>query len=147
MFDKISTALLALFSPANVPKVQSRYDYEASKLDGYPALTLVPSASENEYSTTTENRRVYAFTVRLYVQRPNTQDGEKACEKTMRDLVDDVVDAVDSTASLDVEARTGYTFLFMSASPSKWGYTGHEPNVRVAEILVRVHYDVDTTAI
>lgn len=145
MFDKISNSLLALLANS---KIQSSYDYEASSLEGFPALTLTPASNENAYATTTENRRVYAFTVRIYVLRPSTPAGERATENTIRELVDSVLDTIDKNHStLSVASQTGYTFLFMRAAPSQWGYAGRENQMRAAEIQVRVEYDIDTTLI
>jgi hypothetical protein len=148
MFNKISTAIVNLLKSNSL--IQSVYNYEASNLEGFPAMTITPSANESEYSTTTENRRVYAFMVRLYVVRGSGADAENTCENTMRDLVDTVLDKLDKNFYFTdgaIQTQTGYTFLFMSSSPSQWGYAGRENEMRVAEIRVRVHFDVDTTLI
>lgn len=146
MFEKISTALIDLLKTNT--KIQSFYNFEASNLEGYPALTITPSGNENQYSTTTENSRVYPFMVRLYVERGSGNDAERTCESTMRDLVDTVTDKIDRNFNLStILAQTGYTFLMISAAPSAWGYAGRENNLRVAEIIVRVHYDIDTTLV
>lgn len=146
MFEKISKALINLLSTNT--KIQSFYNFEASKLEGFPALTLTPSANENEYSTTTENRRTYAFVVRLYVERGSGLDAERTCESTMRDLVDTVLDKIDKNYNLStILSQTGYTFLWISATPSQWGYAGGANEMRVAEINIKLHYDIDTTLI
>lgn len=146
MFDKISTSLFTLLKANSL--LQSCYNYEASKLEGFPALTLTPSSNENEYATTTENRRVYAFVIRLYVERGSDPTGENSCENTMRELVDTVLDDLDKNHSdLVIDSETGYTFLMMRAAPSQWGYAGRENEMRVAEIRVQLHYDIDTTLI
>lgn len=151
MFDKISTALFNLLKgPTPNTLVQSSYQFEASSIEGFPALTLTPAANESAYSTTTENRRVYAFMVRLYVERPSGNANEEACENTMRELVDTVLDTVDKnhmTLGQSVAAQTGYTYLFMHAAPSQWGYAGAANALRVAEILVRVEMDIDVNLI
>lgn len=148
MFDKLSTALVNVLS--SLTKIQSFYNFEASEFEGFPALTLSPSANESDYSTTTENRRVYAFVVRLWVERKSGKDNERTTESTMRDLVDTVLDRLDKNHSftgMTITAQTGYTPLFMSATPSSWGYSGRENNMRVAQINIQIHVDVDTTLI
>lgn len=148
MWENLSTALAAILSKNFLTQLENVYEYEASKLDGFPALTITPSASENDYHSTTENRRVYAFTVRVYAQRGSSPADEAKAEKTMRLLVDSVINRLDeSSDTLNVAAVDGYTYLFLSAAPARWGYINRESDVRVAEIGVRVHYDVDTTAI
>lgn len=145
MFDKISTAIVNILKTNT--KIQSYYDFEASNLEGTPAMTIMPSGNENEYHSTTDNRRTYAFSIRLYVTRGDGNDKEATCEKTMRDLVDTVLDTLDKNWNLSVVTQTGYTFLGMSASPSQWGYAGRENMYRVAAISVRLTYEVDTTAL
>lgn len=146
MFDKISTALFNLIK--SNAKVQSAYEFEASNLEGFPALTLTPSGNENDYSTTTENRRVYSFVVRLYVQRGSTGTDESQSENTMRELVDTVLDTIDKNHSaISIDSQTGYTFLFMQATPSQWGYAGRENEMRVAEVKISLQFDIDTTLI
>lgn len=132
----------------SLSKIQSFYNYEASNIEGSPALTLTPSANESEYSSTSENRRVYGFVLRLYVDRPSGNSNEQTAEKAMRDLVDDVLNRLDYNHQLNnIPATTGYTFLFMEAAPSRWGYSGREQIQRVAEINIRLHFDVDVTLI
>lgn len=146
MFDKISTALMTLLS-ANA-LIQSFYNYEASKMEGFPSLTLTPSANENAYATTTENRRVYAYVVRIYVERGSGSAAEAQCEDTMRELVDTVLDDLDKSYNItSIAGQSGYTFLFMNATPSQWGYVGRENEMRVAEITIQLHFDIDVTLI
>lgn len=135
---------------SSLPKIQSFYNFEATNLEGFPALTLTPSANSNEYSTTTENRRSYAFVIRLWVERGKDANDERQAELTMRDLVDTVLDRLDKNyylTDVTLETQTGYTFLFMSATPSQWGYAGRENEMRVAEIRFQLHFDIDTSLI
>lgn len=148
MFEKLSTSLITVLS--SLTKIQKFYNYEATQLEGFPALTLTPSGNESEYSSTTENRRVYPFVVRLYVARGTPAIDESVTEATMRDLVDTVLDRLDknhSFSGMTIESQTGYTPLYMSASPSRWGYVGRENNMRAAEININIYVDVDTTQI
>jgi hypothetical protein len=146
MFDKISTKLFSLLNANTL--IQSKYNYEATKLEGFPALTLTASANENEYSTTTENNRAYAFVIRLYVLRGSGPTAENDCENTMRELVDTVLDTLDKNYNMvGLETQTGYMFLNMYAAPSTWGYAGRENEMRVAEIKVQLHFNIDTTLI
>lgn len=148
MFDKVSTALITLLQ--SLTKIQNFYNFEATNLEGFPALTLTPSANENAYATSTENRRVYAFVIRLYVERGSGNDAERQAERTLREMVDNVLDRLDKNYGLSgvtIESQTGYTFLFMEAIPSRWGYAGRENQMRVAEINVRLHFDIDINQI
>ncbi len=146
MFEKISTSLINLLKANTL--IQSVYNFEASKLDGFPALTITPSANESDYTSTTENRRVYSFVIRLYVERLSGNTAESVCESTMRQLVDTVLNTLDHAYGMStLDPQTGYLFLKMSAAPSQWGYAGVSSQLRVAEIKVTLHFDVDTTLI
>ncbi len=128
--------------------LQNTYSYEASDISGTPCATLTPSANDNDYATTTENTRVYAFMLRLYVDRPSGEDKEFQSEQAMKGLVDSVLDDLDKNHRLSaLGSKTGYTFLFLEATPSIWGYAGRENNYRVAEIIVRSHFAVDVNQI
>lgn len=146
MFDQTSTALLNILEANSL--IGNAYNFEAAEFDGDPSVTLTPSANENAYDTTTENRRVYAFNLRIYKVRATGEDAESKTEAAMRELVDSVLDDLDKNHRLPaLEQKTGYTYLLMSAAPSQWGYAGRENMYRVAEIIVRVHFDVDVNLI
>lgn len=131
----------------SVDKVQTSYLFEREGAEGTPFATITPSANENAYRTTTENERVYAFDIRLFVERKG-QSTPDSSESAMRGLVDDVLDALDRNWDLpNLTARTGYTYLYMEAAPSVWGYSGAENEFRVAEIRVRCHFSVDVNLI
>lgn len=145
MFEKLSQKLKTIIQANTL--IQDVYNYERADANGNIFATITPSANENEYHSTTENRRTYSFLIRLFVERGGETESE-TCEKAMRELVDSVLNNLDSNYLLSgLATQSGYTFLFMSAVPSKWGYVGREMNYRVAEIVVNCHFDVDVTLI
>jgi len=145
MIQNLITKLKSILTANTL--IQSVYDYERADAEGTPFATITPSANENDYATTTENRRVYAFLVRLFVERAGQSTYENA-DNTMRALVDSVLDDFDKNYSLSgLTSANGYTFLFMEATPSQWGYVGREQEYRVAEITIKCHFYVDTTII
>lgn len=124
------------------------YTYEAADLTGTPAATLTPSFNENEYTTTTENGRVYAFVLRLFAERQSGKENEDEAEQAMRELVDDVLDDLDKNHRMSgMGSKPGYTFLFMEAAPSVWGYAGRENEYRFAEIIIRIHFAIDVNLV
>ena len=126
--------------------IQEVFDWEVGEFTGDPACTLTPSANESDYETTTENRRVYAFMIRLFVDRGSRKDQD--AEQVMIGLVDSVIDDFDKDYTLSgITQPTGYTMLFVEALPASWGYVGRENAYRVAEITVRCHIDVDVNLI
>jgi len=146
MWDKVSKALKQILDDNAL--IGNVYNYEASELTGTPVATLTPSANENEYDSTTENLRTYAFLIRLYMIRGSGATKEHRAESAMRELVDSVLDDLDKSHRLsDLESKTGYCFILLTASPSIWGYSQREDTHRVAEIEVRAVFSVDVTAI
>lgn len=146
MWDQISTAILNVLNANDL--ISNAYDFEAAEFDADPVATLVPSANENDYATTTENRRTYAFTLRIFKTRLTGENPESTTEAAMRQLVDSVMDDLDKNHRIStLESKAGYTFLFLEAAPSQWGYAGRENVYRVAEIIVKVHFSVDVNVI
>lgn len=145
MFKKISDRIKALIEATNL--VANVYDYEASDLSGTPIATITPSGNESSYDTTIHNRRRYGFMVRLFVERGSGNNAEKQAEDAMKELCDKMLNVFDANHQLpDLVSQDGYTFLFMRATPSRWGYAGRENNYRVAEInlIIEFHVDVET---
>jgi len=146
MWDLLSEAIKTILEDNDL--ISNTYSYEASDISGTPIATLTPSANEADYATTTENTRVYAFMLRLYVDRKSGEEGEAVAEEALRELVDTVLDDLDKNHRLNaLGTKTGYDFLFLEAAPSLWGYAGRENEYRVSEIIVRTHFCVDINLI
>lgn len=145
MIEKLTQALKTLLDANTL--LQVVYPYEREDALGTPFATITPSANSNDYQTTTENTRTYAFLIRLFVERKG-QVTVEGCESTMRELVDSVLNDLDSNWNLpNLVTQTGYTFLFMGAAPSTWGYVGRENEYRVAEVVVQCRFSVDINLI
>ena len=128
--------------------VQETYDYEIEKFEGQPSAVIVPSDNSGEFTTTTDNERVYAFSVFLFVARGDDYYTDKTADIVMRELVDSVLDDFDKNWRLTgLTLSTGYSMLYMEAAPSSWGYVDREMVYRMAEITLRIHLDVDTSLI
>lgn len=141
LIKKIQSILTANSLLSNV------YIFENADFEADPVATITPSANENAFTTTIENGRTYAFTIRLFKDRGGQIKPEDA-EEAMRQLVDSVLDDLDKNWALSgMNVPTGYTFLFMDAAPSAWGYIDRETQLRVAEINVRCNFSIDTTTI
>ena len=126
--------------------IQEVFDWEVDKFNGGPAVTLTPSASESDYHTTTENSRIYAFLVRVFVDRTTRKDQDT--ERIMREMVDSITDDFDKNYTLTgITNPPGYIMLMVEALPGSWGYVEREGVYRVAEIIIRCKVDVDVTQI
>lgn len=130
--------------------LQEVYDYEVQGFGGDPVATLTPSANESDYRSTSENRRLYSFSLQLWVKRGDPKN-EKKAEDTLTDLVDSVVDDFDKYFTLGqgspgtLTLPTGYLIVKVQATPSAWFYANREPGVlyRAAEVILNVEVDVD----
>lgn len=126
--------------------IQEVYDWEVNSFEGDPVVTVVPSSNESDYTSTTENRRVYAMNLTLFVDRTTRSDQD--CERITRQICDSILDDFDKDYILSgIEVPTGYTMLFLEAVPSAWGYFERENIYRVATITLRAHFDVDVNLI
>jgi hypothetical protein len=127
--------------------LQEVSDSPKIRFSGYPAAHVVPSENTNDYETTSENIRTYAFTVRVFYDTKETpiEDAFSALEE----VVDNVIDAFDqedlkggSTRKLGISLPAKYTFLNVLASPGNWGELTEEQLI-MAEIKVKVRVSVD----
>lgn len=117
------------------------------RFNGYPSAHIVPSENSNEYETTTENIRTYAFTVRLFYETKQTsiEDALTALEE----VVDSVIDLFDqedlkgsTTRTVGMNLPADYQFINIFASPGRWGVLDEEQLI-MAEISVRVRISID----
>ena len=126
--------------------IQEVFKYEIESFTGDPVAIVIPSNNSNDYDTTQENIRIYAYTIRLFVNR-TVRSKEKA-DEVLRNLVDSVIDDLDKDYTFSgISNPTGYTFINTFAMPSVWGYVGREDEYRVAEISVQCRVSVDVTNI
>ena len=145
MFENLLQKIKTLLETNDL--LQRVYDYETSESDGFPFATITPSANESDYASTTENRRTYAFNIRLFAERAG-QTSAGPADLAMRELVDSTLDLLDSNYTLSgTTAKTGYTVMFSRATPSIWGYAGGKMEYRVAEIKIQVIVLVDVNEI
>lgn len=109
------------------------YEPEVGEVGKDPWCTLIPSGNANDYATTKENRRTYGFIIRVFVSRTSRTKAE--AETLLENIVDDVVDVFDQNFTLSGAA------LYVSATPSAWGYIMGEQEYRTAEIRLEVKTD------
>lgn len=135
-FQTIRAALVATVSaiPAQIP-VAMVFDHEPQIGDVTqdPFAAVIPSGNESDYISTSENRRTYAFLIRLFVER--NQRGADQAESVLEDLVDTLLDDFDQDFTL------GGIALLVRAAPSRWGYVLGDREYRTAEITIQVITD------
>lgn len=128
--------------------IQEVYEYPEMKFTGYPAVHMNPSDQDNDYETTSENLRTYAFKIRLFDEV--SEQGMQDALTTLRTLADSIIDKIDQenelhtgmTINANLPAR--YTFINIVATPSNWGQTDEEQLV-FNELTVRIKVSVDVS--
>lgn len=114
--------------------------YEPTNLQGIeydPFCTVTASDNASDYGNTAENKRRYAFIVRIYLER-NTR-GASESESALTTIVDAMLDAFDQDFTLTGSA------LMVEATPSRWEYAQGTKEYRVATINIRAMVWFDTT--
>jgi hypothetical protein len=135
-----------------VSKLDSCYEYPTEKFDGYPAATITPSEETADFETTSENKRYYAFKIRVFQDIPAAAvSGEvpiKYAFRILKGCIDDIIDAFDKDPTLTgISMPTGYTFLYLYSSPSSWGLvTQEDKRIIFAEIDIKalVSFDINS---
>lgn len=112
----------------------------------YPASEITPSGHENGYDTTSENKRIFEWKVRLFYEIHD--GGIENAILAMEELVDNVVDLFDQENEQGEDRIVGvnmparYTFINIQATPGQWFKTEDEQLLFV-ELTVRIVVTVD----
>lgn len=127
----------------DVDTVQDVANYEKGKFNGYPAVTITMTGNENSFYSSSENERIFIFTLRIYIQleqKPKLESvsdpQKKLAEEIMERVVDQLLNAFDTTNrfTMDDSADNG-----VEAVPSRWGYALTPSGwCRTAEIDLRI---------
>lgn len=124
--------------------VQQIYGYEEVNPSGWPAVMLTPGDMQGEFSSNTENSRVYAYRVLILfplgqdMESPKTLNRLEYAENTIATVIDDIINVIDDNFVLD-----GTPVLFVNAADVQWGYYPIEGGeARGAEISLRVYTEV-----
>lgn len=118
----------------------SVFDYEPDigEVHADPWATVITSGNENDFASTGDNKRTYAFNIRVFVKRGSTRTKSEA-ETLLQSIIDDLIDAFDQDFTL------GSTVLISRAVPSRWGYVDAVDEYRTAEVNVRAQTWFDIT--
>jgi hypothetical protein len=121
--------------------VQVTYGHEEMNPQGFPAVMLTAGNMEGEFSSNSENSRIYSY--RSLILFPIGQDfippasanRLEYAETTIATVIDEIIDAMDTDFELD-----GAPVLYVNASDVQWGYVAYEGGeARSAEITLRVY--------
>lgn len=123
-----------------VDTIQDTAAYEKTNFRGFPAVTVSMSGNENDFISSTGNKRVYVFIVRIYEQTENvptpdliSDNAKQRAEDILGRVVSDMLDAFDQFYEFGGAAD------YMRAAPSAWGYAKIGSGwARTAEIKLEV---------
>lgn len=125
--------------------VQQVYGYEEMNPKGWPCVMLTPADMDGEFSSTTENSRVYSyralilFTLGQDMETPKTLNRLEYAENTIATVIDEIINAIDDNFVLE-----GTPVLFVKASDVQWEYVSFEGGeARAAEITLSVYTEVE----
>jgi len=137
---KIQTKLQGI---SNIQKV---LNYPAlPKNVGMPLATIIPSEAESDYETTTENKRMYGFTIRLFYEVK--KGGIAVAVSALEGLVDEVVDVFDKDERLSgIIMPAGYELIQVVPNPSAWNYDFINEGFLIADILLKAFISFDVTS-
>lgn len=115
---------------------------------GWPAAFVTTNTEEGEFSSSSENSRVYTFNCSVLF--PIGQNFVPASEGERLDYAEDVIanciEQVINTIDTDFELEslpTGLTVLFTHAADVEWGYADYEGGIaRAANVILRVYTEI-----
>ncbi len=115
------------------------YGWEKTNPAGFPCAFVTFAGAENEFFTSAENKRVFAYRVLILVyigQDRSATNQLEVAEQHVQDLIGEAIDAFDSDITLGANAQT----VFVEAAVGEPGYVEFEGGwARSAEINLRVH--------
>lgn len=124
-----------------IESVQTVYPAEFINPTGWPAVFVVLTDMEGEFTSTAENSRVYAY--RVTIGFPIGQDFVPSSEKnrldyaeqTVATVVDEIINVIDTDFELD-----GTPVLYTEAADVSWGIIEYEGGIaKAAQVTIRVY--------
>lgn len=121
--------------------VQKVYPANSINPTGFPAVFVTSTNMEGEFSSNTENSRIYSYSVIIIF--PEGQDlvsetkNERLdyAERVISEVIDEIINAVDTNYELD-----GTPVLYVNAADCEWGSYQTEGGVaKAANITLRVY--------
>ena len=140
MFSTIRAAIITKIN-TDLDKIQAAYSTDRSTFSGFPAAVVSPSENEADYSSTADDRRVYAFKIRVYYPIKEEADYE-AAESALEDALDEML------AAFSTRGVLGSACEWVKPVPSVWQYEERgEAIYRMAELTLRCVKYVPNTLI
>jgi len=132
MFEPIFNQIKAKLEGISV--IQEVHDYPTESFGGFPAAVVKSTGNESEFQSTTDNKRIYTFTV--YLIDEIESENVRQSRRVIRGVVDDVMTSFDQDQLLSgVDLPNNESMLFVRPALSEiW----EEPEYVVAELNISV---------
>lgn len=128
--------------------VQAVYGYQETNPSGYPAVIITPANLEGEFTSTTENSRVYGYNITVLFpcgqKLPNAEydkQNEQA-EEIIADVLEQIINDIDRNFELTEDTNV----LFANAADAEWGFVEYPNGIAKAcriTCLVRTDFNVN----
>lgn len=131
MFSTIRTAIIDKLNGESITKIQVAYRTDRATLEGFPAAVVSPSENEADYASTANDKRVYAFKIRVYYPF-KTEAEQDAADIALEEALDEMLDAFTQRGAL------GTACMWIEPVPSVWQYEERaDGTYRMAELTLR----------
>jgi hypothetical protein len=130
MFSTIRAAIISKINN-DLEKIQVAYASDRATFSGFPAAVVSPSDNEADYASTSNDKRTYAFKVRVYYPIKDEADYD-AAETALEEALDEMLDAFSTRGAL------GSACEWVHPVPSVWQYEERGEGIyRMAELTLR----------
>lgn len=124
--------------------VQQVYGHEELNPSGWPAVMVTAGDMQGEFSSNSENSRVYAFRVLILFPVSQNMPGQPSgtnrmeyAEQTLATVIDEIINKADTDFML---TGSDATVKYVNAADVTWGYYPYESGeARGAELTLRVY--------
>lgn len=139
-FSTIQSKIIAIVAADSDLDTAVVFGYEPNveQINQDPFATVIASGNDASYASTSENKRSFNFSIRIFVERNSR--GNSEAETLLTAMVDRIIQALDEDYTLTGSALT------TRAANGPWGYVFATKEYRVAEILLTAIAHVDITS-
>jgi len=151
-FKTLNTNLVALINAITAVELGQVVARPTFDFNSFPGVFVAESGNENEYDSTQDNLRTYAFNIWVFTKYEDSGATIDEAYETLRETVDAIIDALDeqespnSDRSLADNLASNQTLTSVVAQPSRFAYDDVEKLIG-AQINVRLRVLVDLTQI
>lgn len=126
------------------PSVQAVYGHEEINPSGWPAVMVTAGNMQGEFASTSEDSRVYSFSVLILFPIGQDMPGLPAgsnrleyAEQTVATVIDEMINVFDTDFVL---SGSDSTVLFVNATDVQWQYSAYEAGeARSAQLTLNIY--------